>query len=680
MARHKNKEESWLSFNERVLQEAEDKSVPLIERLRFLGIYSNNRDEFFRVRIAGLRRLVNLKKKELKTLTQKPEATLKTLQKIVVKQEARFQKTYAKIISELEKEKIHILSDTQIKEEHIPYLNHLFKNEIRPQLVPIMLGNQIDFPWLKDRVSYLAFHLSGVKHKAQFALIELPSKKIGRFFELPSVEDKKYLILLDDIVRFFAPQIFQIFDFKNFDAYSIKVTRDAELDLDDDISKSIIDKLSKSIKNRTTGDPVRFVHDKKISKPLLNYILQRIDFDQSSYVISTGRYHNYRDFMRFPSLGKTKLLHQKQNPIPHKYLEGQKSYLNTIEKKDILLYYPYHDFSYLINLLREAAIDPEVTKIKINLYRVAENSMIVNTLINAVRNGKEVLAVIELKARFDEEANIEWSEKLQEEGVRVIFGVQGLKVHAKLILIEKKKKRTPIRYAHIGTGNFNEKTAHIYTDISLLTAHKGITSEVERVFDFFENPYKVKRYSHLFVSPFTTRRKFLSLIDNEIRNAQKGREAYIILKVNNLVDKELIEKLYEASDFGVKIKLIVRGMCGIIASQKKLSEQISAISIIDKFLEHTRIAIFCNNKNELQFISSADWMARNLDNRVEVTVPIYDSKIKKLLKKITEIQLSDNVKARIIDKDFTNKYKKQTGKAIRSQNQVYQYLIENYTS
>jgi len=618
----KNKEESWLSFNERVLQEAEDSSVPLIERLRFLGIYSNNRDEFFRVRIANLKRLSNLKKKDLKSLENKPEETLKKLQKIVLKQEKRFLSCYKELIRSLEKEEIFIIDEQQIQPEHDKYIKTLFKEEIRPALVPIMLSEKRPFPWLKDRVSYLAITLILNKENTTHALIEVPSKTLGRFFVLPEIEGRKYVILLDDIIRYCTSMMFQNFDFKTFNAYSIKVTRDAELYMDEDISVSLIDKLSKSIKDRSEGDPVRFVYSKDLPESLLSFIRKKMLLKDSTHLIASGKYQNYRDFMSFPSLGKKKLTHKKLKHVPHKYLDGEKSYLNVIEKKDILLYYPYHDFNYLIDTLREAAIDPEVSSIKINLYRVAQNSKVMNALINAVKNGKKVLAVVELKARFDEEANIEWSEKLQKEGVRVIFGVQGLKVHAKLIVIEKKRKNKVIKYAHVGTGNFHEKTANIYTDISLFTCHTGITNEADKIFDFFENPYKVKRYTHLFV----------------------------------------------------------RGMCAIIPGIKGLSERIKVTSIIDKYLEHTRLAIFGNNGNEKHFISSADWMYRNLENRVEVTAPIYDEKVKKLIRKIINIQLSDNVKARVIDDEFSNKYVRNKQDKIRSQDVVREYLMENYSS
>ncbi len=672
----KNKEESWLAFNERVLQEADDKTVPLIERLRFLGIYSNNRDEFFRVRIANLRRLSNLKKKDLKTLHSKPEETLKKLQKIVLKQESKFQKTYAKIIKELKEHNIYFLDERSIKDEHKAYLNELFIEKIRPALAPIMLNEINDFPWLEDRISYLAFKLINKKAQHKYALIEVPTKELGRFFELPSIDDKKYIILLDDVIRYFASTIFQIFDFVSFHAYSIKVTRDAELDLDDDISVSIVEKLTKSIKDRSVGEPVRFVHDKEIPQDLLIYILKQIEFDKLSHLIPSGKYHNYRDFMSFPALGKKSLIHKKTKHVKHKYIHGTSSYLKTIEQKDILLYYPYHDFNYLIDTLREAAIDPKVSAIKINLYRVASDSKVIKALINAVRNGKDVLAVVELKARFDEKANIHWSKVLQDEGVRVIFGVQGLKVHSKLILIQRKSANI----AHIGTGNFHEKTANIYTDISLLTADRQITTEVERVFDFFEHPYKVKRFKHLFISPFTTRRRFVELIETEIKNAQKGKQAYIYLKINNLVDKEMIAKLYEAAEFGVHLHLIVRGMCAMVSNYKKAEGRIHITSIVDEFLEHTRLVIFCHGSEDKTFISSADWMFRNLDNRVEITAPIYDSKIKKLLKKITLIQLQDNVKARIVNGNFENKYVKNKLKKVRSQKEVYKYLLEDSKS
>ncbi len=671
-----NREISWLSFNERVMQEAEDPTVPLIERLRFLGIYSNNRDEFFRVRVATLRRMGALGKKDQKLLQEDPIQTLSKIQKIVLQQEKKFQKTFTKLIKLLEGHDIHIINETKLDDSQTQFLWEYFRESLRPALVPLMLGGKNTFPFLKDRTIYLAIKLSKTTNKKDFkyALIELPTNILSRFIILPKRYDKNHIIFMDDVIRMGLKEIFQIFDYDKMEAYSIKVTRDAELDIEDDISLSLIDKLSKSLKERDTGEPVRFIYDKNIAPDLLEFILKNMNLKKSNNLIASGKYHNFRDFLTFPALGHKELVYETLEPLPHQYLKGVKSYLQTIFKRDILLYYPYHSFNYVLDILREAAIDPEVESIKINLYRLAKNSKVINSLINAAKNGKQVTVMVELQARFDEEANINWAEKLQEEGVRVIFGIQGLKVHAKLILITKKIKGKTKSIVHIGSGNFNENTAKLYTDISLFTANENICNEAEKIFDFFNNPFRVKRYSTLIVSPFTTRRKFLSLIDKEIFYAQQGKAATITLKLNNLVDTEMIEKLYEASQQGVIIRLIIRGICSLIPGVKGLSDNITVTSIVDRFLEHARIAVFYNNGDEKYYISSADWMGRNLDNRIEVTTPILDKKIQKIIRHVVDIQLSDNTKARIIDIKLNNEYVKNNDAEIRSQLETYQYF------
>ncbi len=673
-----NRELSWLSFNERVLQEAEDPSVPLIERLRFVGIYSNNRDEFFRVRVATLRRMSNLGKKDQKLLLEDPKLTLSKIQKVGAQHEKKFQKIYAKLLDLLGEQKIYIIDETQLDEPQKQYLVNFFREEVRPALVPIMLRDKNNFPFLKDGASYLSIKLwnTKIKKDCEYAIIEIPTNIISRFLVLPSREQKKYVILQDDVIRYCLKEIFPIYDYEKIEAFSIKVTRDAELDVEDDISLSVIDKLTKSLKDRVSGDPVRFIYDKNIPDDLLDFILLRMDLKKGNNLIASSKYHNFRDFISFPSLGQTKLINPPIENAAHPYLKNVKSYLQTIDKKDIFLYYPYHSFNYVIDILREAAIDPDVISIKINLYRVAKKSKVINALINAAKNGKSVTVVVELQARFDEEANINWAENLQAEGVKVIFGMQGLKVHAKLILISKRKNKKIVKYAHIGSGNFNESTAKMYTDVSIFTANQSIANEVDKIFDFFENPYKVKRYSTLIVSPFTTRRKFLSFIDKEIENAKKGKDSYIILKLNNLVDPEMISKLYEASTKGVKIYLIIRGICSLVPGVKGLSERIEVTSIVDRFLEHARIAVFCNAGSEKYFISSADWMGRNLDRRIEVTTPILDKNIQKILQTVIQLQLTDNVKARIIDREQKNEYVENSTYQIRSQIKIQEYLSE----
>lgn len=674
-----NREISWLSFNERVLQEAADPAVPLIERLRFLGIFSNNRDEFFRVRVATLKRIAGLKKKDKVLYRGDPLEILDEIHKITVRQEASFEKLYNQIFKVLEKENIFIVDDQELTSDQEQYLIDYFDNEVRPTLVPIMLDKNTKFPYLRDRMNYFAIRINDYQgeNNYQFALMEIPTDILPRFIELPSDGPEKFIIMLDDVIRFALEELFKFFDFSSIEAYTIKLTRDAELDIDDDISKSLIDKISKSIKNRKVGEPVRFVYDSQMNDELLQFILKKLDLKRGATLIPGGKYHNFRDFINFPKIGNKRLYYQSLEPLPHPHLTGAKSYLAVVEETDILLYYPFQSFNYFINILREAAMDPDVTEIKINLYRVANQSKVINALVNAIKNGKEVTVVVELTARFDEQANIELSNKLQDEGAKVIFGVSGLKVHSKLALINRVTKEGVKRYAHIGTGNFHEGTAKVYTDASLITSHEEITKEVEDVFDFFENNYKVKEFNHLLVSPYTTRNKFINLINKEIKNAKKGKEAYIILKLNNLMDEELNAKLYQASGVGVKIKLIVRGICSLVPGVKGLSENIEAISIVDRFLEHSRIMVFCNSGKPLYFISSADWMLRNLDKRVEVTTPIYDKGIQKILQDVLDIQLDDNVKSRILGNGHNNDYKKPDPKEpqVRSQVKTYQYFL-----
>ncbi len=672
-----NRELSWLSFNERVLQEAEDSTVPVIERLRFLGIFSNNLDEFFRVRVATQRRMLELPKRDRERMLHDPEETLEAIQKKVVQLNQRFEKNYSKVLSALRKEDVYFVGEQDYDEKQAQVVANYFKEVVRPVLVPIMLNKKANFPELKGDAIYLAVKLSRRKQKGkekvkpQFAIMEIPSKSVSRFLILPQRGNKKYVTLLDDIIRFKLEEIFQIFDYDKIEAHTIKITRDAELDFDDDISKSWMDKIEKSLQRRKTGAPVRFVYDQNIAPDLLDLILKSLDMSEKENIIPAGKYHNFKDFIGFPNIGAQALRYRNLKPVSHPYLKGTKSLFGCIRERDILLNFPYQSFNYIIDLLREAAIDPKVTSIKINLYRVATNSKVMNALVNAVKNGKRVTVVVELQARFDEANNLEWANYLQEEGVKVIFGVPGLKVHSKLILINRKEDGKTVHYAHIGTGNFHEGTARIYGDCSLLTSDSRITKEVNRVFQFFKNNYIRTTFRHLIVSPYNVRRKLVGFVNNEIKNAKAGKEAYIILKLNNLVDEALVKKLYDASKAGVQVKLIVRGICSLVPGVKGLSENIEVISIVDRFLEHARILVFCNGGDELYFITSADWMTRNLDNRIEVGTPIYDKSLQKILKKMLNYQLNDNVKARWIDARGGNKYVERPGKAVRSQISTY---------
>jgi len=669
------KEISWLSFNERVLQEAENKEVPLIERFKFLGIYSNNLDEYFRVRVATLKRLSIFGTKSNDILGYSPKTTLKKIHQIVLTQNTKFEKIYKGLIQELAKHNIHIINEKQLNPEQAEFVQRYFHKEVRTRLMPFLIEKDSELPNLTDDAIYLAIYLLKKENqKKRFALLEIPTNVLPRFLVLPEKGEDKYVMFIDDIIRFGLKEIFFIFDFDEFSAYTIKLTKDAELEIIDDISESYIDKLSRSLQQRKWGTPTRFIYDREMPDELLKILTKKLSFGPDDAIIPADRYHNFKDFMNFPNLGKKKFYYEPLTPIPHKDIQPGKSILSAIKKKDIMLFFPYQPFDHFIDLLREASIDPYVTSIQITLYRLARNSSVINALLNAVRNGKNVTTVVELQARFDEEANILWGNKLLDEGVKVIYGVPGLKVHSKLCLITRTKNEVTQRYAAVGTGNFNEDTARIYTDHLLLTTEKKITNEVFKAFNFFNVNYKKDNYYHLVLSPFFLRNKIILMIENEIKNAKTGKKAYINLKLNNLTDTEIINHLYEASDAGVKIRLIIRGMLSLVPGLKKLSENIEAIGIVDRFLEHSRFLIFCNGGNEQIYISSADIMPRNLDRRIEVTCPVFDKYIKCEIQNIFEIQWKDNVKARIFDETQSNKFVKPGKKLNHSQIEVHNYI------
>jgi polyphosphate kinase len=672
-----NRDISWLSFNGRVLQEAEDPTVPLLERLKFLGIYSSNQDEFFRVRVATLKRLMEVDRKGETYLHHKPEKLLDQIQRIVIRQTAQFEKIYKQIKEALQAQHVHIIDETKLTAVHSRFVKKYFAEHVRPTLVPIMLNQVKQFPYLKDKFIYLSIKLSvtGKPKNTQYAIIEIPTDRMSRFVELPAIGGNHYIILLDDIVRHNLPEVFSVFKFDKIEAYTVKLTRDAELDIDTDLSQSFIDKISESVRNRQKGDPVRFVYDQSMPPDLLAVFTTRMKLHKYDNLSSGGRYHNFKDFMQFPKVGAKQLQLEEASPTPHPDLKDSKSIFDAIAKRDILLHYPYHSFNHFIDLLREAAIDPTVRSIKITLYRLAKKSRVANALINAAHNGKEVTAVVELQARFDEEANIHWAKTLDAEGVKVIYGINGLKVHSKLCLIERIEHNKPKLYANISTGNYNELTSSLYTDHALLTANTPLTSEVHHMFEFFERNYLVHQYKQLIASPLKTRKKFTQHIDNEIHHAKHNKYASIFIKLNSLVDEEMIDKLYQASQAGVKIRLIIRGTCALIPGVKGMSENIEVISIIDKYLEHSRILIFENGGEPLYYISSADWMVRNLDKRVEISCPIHDGTLQRQLQDYMEIQWSDNQKARIINAKQDNLHRTSTSKTkLRSQEKIAQHL------
>ncbi|MGK0289284.1 MAG: polyphosphate kinase [bacterium] len=678
-----NREVSWLSFNERVLQEAADPSVPLVERIKFLGIFSNNLDEFFRVRIANVRRLIKLQDAGKKIQNEDPKKLLKKLLKIIKQLQEKFAEIYYQLFHELKKENIFVIDERSLSHEQGLYVKEYFHSEVRPTIMPIMLDGIKHRANLKDHSIYLAVHLINKKDPSSdhFALIEIPTKLLPRLVILPSKDEKNFIIMLDDIIRYCLADVFSIFKFDQIEAYTFKITRDSELDIEENVLDSFVEKISKSLKRRLKGIPVRFIYDEQMSKTLLDVLIKKLNLGKESLEVvqsftpSSRRYHNFKDFIKFPNFGLNSLVYPSLPPIPHKDIDLKKSLLSQIKKRDFILHYPYHSFHYFIDLLREASIDPKVTSIKIIIYRLAKNSNVAGALINAAKNGKMVTAVIELRARFDEEANINWVEKLEEEGVHVVPGVPSMKVHGKLCLITRKEGTHHVRYACSGTGNFNEETANLYTDSLLLTSHKEIASEINKVFKCIENSNRVFKFEHLLVSPYTTRDSINSFIDTEIKNAHKGKPAYIFLKLNNLVDQQVIEKLYEASQAGVKIHLIIRGICSLRAGVSGLSENIEAISIVDRFLEHSRFFIFANGGKERYFLSSADWMYRNISNRIEVTCPIYDPKLQQEIKEMLNILWSDNTKVRILDKNQTNQFKETSPECVvRAQLAIYDYF------
>lgn len=672
---------SWLSFNARVLQEAADPSVPLRERIKFLGIFSNNMDEFFRVRVATLKRMIQFGNKANMHLETEPQQILDEIQMIVLNQQSEFTRIWEDVLKQLNEQKIYLSTEKELNAEQQNFVRNYFEEEVSSNIIPLMIENIPEFPALRDKSIYLAVVMwkkeSALRKK--YALIEIPSRILGRFKLLPSKPDESHIILLEDVIRFNLPDIFSYFGYDQYQSNIFKVTRDAEFDIDNDISTSIIQKIEKGIKNRRKGKPVRFVYDREMDPGLLEYLIRRLNLTKRDNLIPGSRIHNFRHFMDFPEQVFKGNRHRKK-PFDHPKL-ATKRVTDVILEKDVMLHFPYHSFAPLIDLIREAAFDPEVTSIKITCYRLAEQSKIINALINAVRNGKEVVVMLELRARFEEEANIEWKERLEEEGARVLVEIPNLKVHSKICVIKKKtKENKTILYGFVSTGNLNEKTAKVYGDHCLLTSNPRIMADVNRMFNFMEQPKAginvLKDCRTIIPSPVFIRREMILLIDQEIRRAHKRKPASITLKMNSLSDEAMIQKLYDAARAGVQIKLIIRGIFCMLSQNKKFEKPVKAISIVDEYLEHARVWVFHNRGKEKVYISSADWMVRNLDHRLEATCPVFDEEIKKELKDILNIQLQDNVKARWLDNNLNNEYVRTTRKKIRSQVETYNYLFK----
>ncbi|MBX2921304.1 MAG: polyphosphate kinase 1 [Chitinophagaceae bacterium] len=683
MAREKKKmitrDISWLAFNARVLQEAADNTVPLKERIKFLGIFSNNLDEFFRVRVAALKRMLELGKKARMHLEQEPQKILDQIQSIVLEQQNEFDRIWKNISGELKRQNIHLITEKQLNREQQKFVRTFFDEEVASSVIPLMIESIEHFPYLREKAILLAVVMSkkDSAYKKKYALVEVPTRLMSRFVILPSQAGQHYIILLEDVIRFCLPQIFSFLGYDKYTAHVFKVTRDAEFDLDTDLSIPYTQKIAKGIKTRKRGKPVRFVYDKQMDSGILEYLIKRLHLKRKDAIIPGGRIHNFRHFMDFPdSVFAQKSVRRK--PLVHPALKNTNRVTEVILEKDIMLHFPYQSFNPVISLLREAATDPDVMEIKITAYRLAPASKIINALINAKRNGKKVIVMLELRARFDEEANLEWKERLEDEGIIVLTGVPNMKIHAKICVIKKRQGTKAIEYGFVSTGNLNEKTATIYGDHCLLTSNRNIMLDINRVFNYLLQPKTgapfLKACQTLLVSPVYMRRKLIALVNQEIKNARNKKPAGIVLKLNSLSDEGFINKLYEAAAAGVDIKMVVRGIFCMYTENKKFKKEVRAVSIVDEYLEHARVLVFQSGGKEKVFISSADLMVRNLDHRIEAAVQVTDPAICKELKDILQIQLKDNVKARILDNELSNTYVTSKGRKVRSQIETYQYL------
>ncbi|KUM54239.1 polyphosphate kinase 1 [Rheinheimera sp. EpRS3] len=678
------RELSWLSFNGRVLQEAADERNPPIERLRFLGIYSNNMDEFFRVRVADVKRRILLKKYH-QSEQEDAEELMQEIQQRVLQLGQRFNAIYLDIQLELRKHNIELIDNFKLTELQSGWVRSYFRDEVIKHISPMILsGDEVSLPKaLEDNTTYLMVEMTG-NGKPEYAIVQVPTNELSRFIELPlhlntrkkNGHYRRQILLLDDVIVHCIADLFAgFFEFDHIQAYSLKLTRDAEYNISDTLDQSLLDKMSKGIRQRLKSEPVRLVYDAAMPEQMLKVLSKQLGTSSTDSLIPGSRYRNFKDFISFPNIGHQSTEFPPLPPLKSPEFEQYATSFDAIRAGDILLHYPYHNFGYFTEWVRQASFDPKVTHIKMTMYRVAKHSRVIHSLLDAVRNGKKVTVVVELKARFDEENNINWARKMTEAGIQVVFGLTTLKIHSKLCLISRMEKGKLMHYGHIGTGNFNEKTARIYTDMSLFTCHQEITAEVAQVFEFIEYSYRPYKFNHLIVSPTWSRPRLIQLIQREIDFAVSGRKAEIFLKVNNLVDQQIVDLLYRASQAGVKIRMIIRGMCSLVPGLPGKSQNIRVISVLDRFLEHSRIYVFHNGGETDVYLSSADWMTRNIDQRVEVGVPIYDVRLKQQVLDTLDIQWRDNVKARIIDAKQSNAYVKRGNKrSIRSQQQIYEYL------
>lgn len=667
---------SWMYFNERILQEATRPHVPLLERLSFLGIYSNNLDEFFRVRMASQSRIAECADRAAVRESEHAKKIIKQIGKL----NAHYAKAYAQAVEqvteELRRENICLVDDTEVTPGQLDFIRSYFRERLSGFIVPVWFSAIKWLDYENDENIYLAVKVSRTEPKpvADYAFLEVPVGPCGRFVRLPDHEGRSYLMYLDDVVRCCLPLVFEGLGFTSFEAYTFKFTRDAEMEIDNDLRTGILQKISKGVKSRKRGEPLRVLYDARIPKDLLKRVLRKLDLDSLDTVLASGRYQNHKDFMRFPDCGRADLRYPTWTPILKRELDGPASLLDRIRQKDRFIHVPYHNFDSFIRILQEAAVSKEVESIKITLYRLARESKVVRALIGAARNGKKVTVVIELLARFDEASNINWSKRMQEAGIKVIFGVEGLKVHSKIVHIGMKRGAD---IACISTGNFHEGNARTYTDCMLMTASRRLVKDVDSVFGFIERPYTPVRFKELLVSPNEMKNRFVALINNEIKNRKSGKPAYIKIKINHITDPVMVEKLYEASCAGVDIDLLVRGNCSLVPGIPGVSDHIRIVGIIDRYLEHSRIFVFAAGGEERVFIGSADWMPRNLDNRVEVVTPVYDPEVKEEMKRIVDFGLRDTLQARIVDGEGKNLFKQpdEGGQPFRSQEALYEYYL-----
>lgn len=669
-----NRELSWLAFNYRVLQEAKDRTVPLLERIKFMAIFSSNLDEYFKVRVATLKRLIKLKKKTRDKLSEDPADTFEQVMQEVKRQQEEFGEVFREgILADLRQQNIHLLTENDLSTAQQKWVQTYFAEHIQPHILPLLLDDTETHFFLKDQTVYLGVQLFEPKEKdlkpERFSMLEIPTKKHGgRFVKLPTEGEQRYVMFLDDAIRFCLPALYP--NYSRFEAHAVKVSRDAELDIEEEVSGSLMAKIQKSLQKRETGYPARLLYDPVTPKPMLEAIMAHTGISEDE-LVEGSKYHNFRDFFGFPNFDLPDLKYSPQPTLVHPLLEKEESLIEAMKKQDYLVHYPYQSFDYVLRLFDEAANDPKVTAMSATLYRVADNSAIAKSLVKAAKSGKLVTVVVELKARFDEESNIFWAGKLQKAGANVILGLPDLKVHTKLGLITRNEDGQLVNYAYLSTGNYNEDTSKIYADHALFTSNQTITQDVEQVFNFFIDRQHDKKFKKLLMAPINMRDRFVDLINREIKNARKGRPASMILKMNALQDERMIKKLYAASQAGVKIELLVRGICCLVPGVEGLSENIRVRSIVDRYLEHARVYIFHNDGKEEYYVASADWMTRNLSRRVEVAFPILQKDLVEQLRAIIDLQLDDDTKARDID----NNYVEQVSPThIRSQYATYEYL------